>query len=83
MEKKRSGRPRTPRQIRQIEQSEDISRSTILRIIDEKNINTFKRTKTMAMNDGARQRRVERTGGLGYNFATRGSLIRNILIFLI
>ena len=67
--------PHTHQTPRQIEKSVEISRSTVRRIIDDKNINNFKRTKTPAMNDGTRQRQVERSGGLKEKFENNPRLI--------
>lgn len=53
---------------RQIEKAEGISRSSVVRITREKDINNFKRTKTNAMNEGARERRVQRSINLREKF---------------
>ena len=45
---------------RQIEESEGISRSSVVCIVKNKEINNFKRSKTPAMNEGTRKRCVER-----------------------
>ena len=45
---------------RQNEESEGISRSSVVRIVRDKEINNFKRSKTPAMNKGTRKRCVER-----------------------
>ena len=45
---------------RQIEESEGISRSSVVRIVRDKEIDNLKRSKTPAMNEGTRKRCVER-----------------------
>ena len=60
---------------RQIEKSEGISRSSIVRMVDEKGISNFKRTKTVAMNEGTRERRVERSINLVKKFSENPRMI--------
>ena len=67
--------PHTHLTPRQIEKSEEISRSTVRRIIDDKDISNFKRAKTPAMKDATRQRRVERACGLIEKFENNPRLI--------
>lgn len=61
--------PHTHLAPRQIEKTEGISRSSVKRILTEKGINNFKRAKSTAMNEGTRNRRVERSINLIEKFS--------------
>lgn len=67
--------PHTHLTPRQIEQSEEISRSSVIRIVRDKSIDNFKRSKTTAMNEGTRKRRVDRSVNLVEKFAKNARMI--------
>ena len=67
--------PHTHLTPREIEGTEDISRSSIVRIVNDQGINNFKRNKTTAMNEGTRERRVERSANLIEKFAKNPRMI--------
>lgn len=53
----------------------DISRSTVHRILDDSDINQFKRVTTPHMDDKARERRTVRAGNLGTKFGGNPRMI--------
>ena len=67
--------PHTHLPPRKIEQSEGISRSSVIRMVREKEIDNFKRSKSTAMNEGTRKRRVERADGLVEKFEQNERMI--------
>lgn len=67
--------PHTHQAPRQIEKNEGISRSAVVRIVNDKGINNFKRCKTTSMNEGTRSRRVNRAVGLIKKFEKNPRMI--------
>ena len=64
---------------RKIQETTGIDRSAVRRIVKKKGLNNFKRSKTTAMNEGTRTRRVERATKLIAKFSKNPRMIERVI----